>query len=755
MSTYFMRLLIYGLFLSIFPMVLLGYFAYHNSAASILNKVTNSNQQLLAQTEISIEQNLKIIERSVVQFSNLPIMDKLSNTALHERNFQVIRDASLNLEYMFTKELGIESIYYINMKHNWAIYPGKTFQLNQHQTDAYQLLLQQLKFKSSILLDNHLGQEPLIHNTQLPRGIWHIQSVPANVWRSPMGLLAVKISESKWSEWIAKSQSFNTLFIINKEKQVLASNDNKNIPDRLDIPFLEQYPDTPSGFTRGEFQGEDVYFFYKKSEFTNWTYISIVPKSVIHKDSRWIGWVTLMICCGLIIIMVALSFTGAVKIHNPIRKISSLIEKKKPGSRTYDELEYIESALKNMKQQIISQGIHLNKYYVFQLLSSGMLRNEIQEKILDHHQQLQFQEQYALIAIQIDTLTNSRFKESDRELLIFILMNILEEVIPSSMRLSSVVMNQSLICILGLKNQDANLNKGTILIHAQNTLEKIREYTKLSVSAGVSTTFTDLIDAPSALKEAMNALKYRVRFGNQSLLFIEDVEPSSNRNPIDYPEYLSIQLTDAIKLNEPEKADDALHRFIQLLFQNNHLSLTDYQMILIRLLNDIVRLYQPDNENANLILDGQSLPRELMELQTANEIESWFKHRVITPSLRLIEEKNERQHQRISEQMLLLIQNETEPTLESISTKLNYSPGYLGLIFRKEQGVPFSEYVKYDRINKAKEILIQSDVAINEISTQLNYKNTQNFIRSFKKETGLTPGQYRAMRKSKDNEDPN
>ncbi|MGA3882047.1 helix-turn-helix domain-containing protein, partial [Bacillus pumilus] len=57
------------------------------------------------------------------------------------------------------------------------------------------------------------------------------------------------------------------------------------------------------------------------------------------------------------------------------------------------------------------------------------------------------------------------------------------------------------------------------------------------------------------------------------------------------------------------------------------------------------------------------------------------------------------------------------------------------------------EYLSSYRHHVAKNWLVETDMSIKEISEKLKYKNPQNFIRSFKKIEGTTPGKYRDQKK--------
>ena len=64
------------------------------------------------------------------------------------------------------------------------------------------------------------------------------------------------------------------------------------------------------------------------------------------------------------------------------------------------------------------------------------------------------------------------------------------------------------------------------------------------------------------------------------------------------------------------------------------------------------------------------------------------------------------------------------------------SIAYMSLQFKKEMGENFLDYVWKLRLEKAKRLLQESDLSIDEISVAVGYVNTSSFRRKFKQETG-------------------
>lgn len=81
--------------------------------------------------------------------------------------------------------------------------------------------------------------------------------------------------------------------------------------------------------------------------------------------------------------------------------------------------------------------------------------------------------------------------------------------------------------------------------------------------------------------------------------------------------------------------------------------------------------------------------------------------------------------------------------LNLVADKLNLTPGYLSSIFKEKTNINFSEYLNNLRVERAKELLVNVDLRIQDIAMQVGYQNVNSFIRMFKRRYGLTPGEYR------------
>jgi len=82
---------------------------------------------------------------------------------------------------------------------------------------------------------------------------------------------------------------------------------------------------------------------------------------------------------------------------------------------------------------------------------------------------------------------------------------------------------------------------------------------------------------------------------------------------------------------------------------------------------------------------------------------------------------------------------------EFISEKVNSGYTHLSTTFSKMQGESIEKYIIAQRIERVKELLVYTDLGLNDISYKLNFSSVAHLSNQFKKTTGLTPTYYRSV----------
>lgn len=85
------------------------------------------------------------------------------------------------------------------------------------------------------------------------------------------------------------------------------------------------------------------------------------------------------------------------------------------------------------------------------------------------------------------------------------------------------------------------------------------------------------------------------------------------------------------------------------------------------------------------------------------------------------------------------------PSVSYCAEKLFLSPNYLGDLLKKETGKSAQEHIHLKMIEVAKEKIFDTGKSISEVAYELGFKYPQHFTRMFKKNTGLSPNDFRLL----------
>lgn len=88
-------------------------------------------------------------------------------------------------------------------------------------------------------------------------------------------------------------------------------------------------------------------------------------------------------------------------------------------------------------------------------------------------------------------------------------------------------------------------------------------------------------------------------------------------------------------------------------------------------------------------------------------------------------------------------------SLETVSKKVFLSTFYFSRLFKKEVGTTFSNYLGYKKIEAAKELLVETEKSILEISVHLGFKEQNYFCKVFRKNSGYTPTEFRKISRAR------
>jgi two-component system response regulator YesN len=88
-------------------------------------------------------------------------------------------------------------------------------------------------------------------------------------------------------------------------------------------------------------------------------------------------------------------------------------------------------------------------------------------------------------------------------------------------------------------------------------------------------------------------------------------------------------------------------------------------------------------------------------------------------------------------------------SLDTVAKQFHFNSSYFSEQFKQYKGINFSDYLLQVRMDSAKRMLETTNEKVYQIACDVGYKDAKYFNRLFKRDTGITPEQYRQIRQTR------
>ena len=260
----------------------------------------------------------------------------------------------------------------------------------------------------------------------------------------------------------------------------------------------------------------------------------------------------------------------------------------------------------------------------------------------------------------------------------------------------------------------------------------------LTLSFGISRSKFSYLELNKAYFEALEALQYIFYFGNEAIILYSDIpsisEEKSEGSYLMYIEEIK-PIIKALKIGDKGTCLKQLSYLFRLFVYNQESSNT-VKSISIELMSQIKTL---DRNNSN-----EELYMKILSTET-NECCLKILEATISPLAENIHNKTRSNNKKVVEKVIDIIEqfHAEEISLTWVASKVHLNSSYVSRLIKKECGKNFTELLTQCRMEKAKQLLKDPTIKINEASEKVGILDAQYFSSKFKKYTGLTPSEYR------------
>jgi two-component system response regulator YesN len=355
-----------------------------------------------------------------------------------------------------------------------------------------------------------------------------------------------------------------------------------------------------------------------------------------------------------------------------------------------------------------------------------------------------FDYRVAIVLINLDSDKNKVEDQGKQysSLMNFAVYNICDEVLQLNRAGLACLGNDNRVFILFKTNTPKAFSLEVKRICAEIS-SKIMQFMQLGVTISIGSNVNKQQDIPKSYEGAEYSLKYQYLFGENSIIDIEDINKAQKFREDIVLEVMIDSLILSIKLNNKTGIEDTLKQIeaaIKGALPDKNRSDLYLQQIIIAICN---ALKASELEETLYALRNQIIA-EVAAAKTLGKVMELLKNYCYKAAGEIEMQKNIGGKKQALLAMDFIEKNyaDTELNLNIICSYLNISASRFSTIFKNTTGETFMEVLIRIRMQKAKELLENTDLKNYEIAEKVGFSDPHYFSIVFKKMTGKTPSEY-------------
>ena len=273
---------------------------------------------------------------------------------------------------------------------------------------------------------------------------------------------------------------------------------------------------------------------------------------------------------------------------------------------------------------------------------------------------------------------------------------------------------------------------------ARVMVRKLRKHLDVAFRAGFGSV-RPLSEAMESYNEALDSLTTTTG----TVAHVDDL-PIGCEYEENYPVETERLLFDALEKGDLNGSVAAANQFFDWMLENYPNCEMD---IKLKVLEFVLWAEHVTYENSGKVYHFRSRQEYLPSLLPITQYEDlriWYIDK-ITQACRTVMTRKEEQSSSIIDRAKDYIAGHysKDISLDDVSREVDISPYYFSKVFKEATGENFIEYLTNVRISKAKEMLQAGDSSMKEICSAVGYSDPNYFSRTFKKNVGVTPTEFK------------
>jgi len=395
-------------------------------------------------------------------------------------------------------------------------------------------------------------------------------------------------------------------------------------------------------------------------------------------------------------------------------------------------------SLQQQKKEAIDL-LKLKRSAFLQNVTGGRITNKTD--IVKQQEELKFPDLtggYRLVVMMFrhfQEAARTRF-HGNADLLMFSIENILHELLQDELALVYKSDDRLRICVV-LTGSSAAMAEGPAWLPEFH--HAIQRMLKLELCVGVSPAVAGLADLPEAFRCATKTIGYaRLHDTGYRVYSAEEADNSGGKEILTSFDLQSFR--QAVGSGNLKDVGRMLEDYMARVEGSGSITVGQVQQELGRMLDIAVSELKAMTAARPSVFDPQSIMGVMDGSELSRLLEGWLEG-IRAYSSGPKESESIQTVQQIAN--YLDTHYFEDISLIDAATRFHMDPSYLSKLFKTVTSENFIEYLTRKRIEKASELLRDSERKICAISELVGYENQRYFSQVFKKNTGLTPSEYR------------
>lgn len=347
----------------------------------------------------------------------------------------------------------------------------------------------------------------------------------------------------------------------------------------------------------------------------------------------------------------------------------------------------------------------------------------------------------AVIHVEQMEKTGNQVLSQHQELIPISVRGIVEDYLRSYCRFAIFNSADGITVIAAVDEKNTETGLSNLL---NDICKESRRMLEVSITIGVGQSCDTLQEIGRSYKTAVDALGYRAIVGGGKTIYINDMEPVS-RGKLQLDDKSEAEFTAAIKFGPKELIDEVI-RNLSARMEDAKVHARQHQVYMLSIVNCMIRLMQQYDLNMADMFDSENQYTDIMDGIYRREE---FADRIIPIAYRMNEALNRERDNttkkviRKAKEYIREHYSNQELSVEMICRHLHMSPAYFSTVFKKETGQTYINYLTEVRLEKAVELLNETDDKTYMIAQKVGYQEQNYFSYVFKKRYGVSPTKYR------------